>query len=48
LIILRGAAWLSEHAEPPYTPRWIGKSLYAPNLVVRSAILSALVLADQG
>ncbi len=45
--ILRGAAWLRERAEPPYTPLWIGKSLYAPNLVVRSAILSALVLADQ-
>jgi halimadienyl-diphosphate synthase len=41
----RGAAWLAEHAEPPYPPLWIGKSLYTPNLVVRSAILSALMLA---
>jgi halimadienyl-diphosphate synthase len=43
----RGAAWLAQHAEPPYAPLWIGKSLYAPNLVVRSAILSALMLAEQ-
>jgi len=43
-----GARWLAEHAEGPYTPLWIGKSLYSPNLVVRSAILSALILADQG
>ncbi len=41
------AAWLQEHSEAPYPPLWIGKCLYCPELVVRSAILSALVLATQ-
>lgn len=41
----RGAAWLEGHAEPPYPPLWVGKCLYCPTLVVRSAILSALALA---
>ncbi|MBN1284445.1 MAG: cyclase [Anaerolineae bacterium] len=45
--LIRGAAWLAEHAEPPYPPLWIGKCLYYPSLVVRSAILSALILAEQ-
>jgi halimadienyl-diphosphate synthase len=40
----RGTAWLLEHTEPPYPPLWIGKCLYSPTLVVRSAILSALML----
>jgi halimadienyl-diphosphate synthase len=40
----RGAAWLTSHADPPYPPLWIGKCLYSPVLVVRSAILSALML----
>ena len=44
----RGAAWLAEHAEPPYPPLWIGKCLYCPELMVRSATLSALMLAAQG
>lgn len=43
----RGAAWLAEHAEPPYPPLWIGKSLYCPEVVARSAILSALILVAQ-
>ena len=43
----RGAAWLADHAEPPYPPLWIGKCLYCPVLVVRSAILSALMLVTQ-
>jgi halimadienyl-diphosphate synthase len=40
-----GAAWLAGHMDPPYHPLWIGKCLYCPVLVVRSAILSALMLA---
>jgi halimadienyl-diphosphate synthase len=40
----RGAVWLAEHIDPPYPPLWIGKCLYCPVRVVRSAILSALVL----
>jgi hypothetical protein len=47
-VIERGATWLEQHAEPPYEPLWIGKSLYAPVLVVRSAILSGLALAREG
>jgi len=46
-VIERGAAWLQERAEPPYVPLWIGKSLYAPVLVVRSAILDALALVQE-
>jgi halimadienyl-diphosphate synthase len=46
-VLKRGTAWLVEHAEPPYPPLWIGKCLYCPVLVVRSAVLSALMLAAQ-
>lgn len=46
--IRRGAAWLQGNSEPPYPPLWIGKGLYAPDLVVRSAILSALLIAGKG
>ncbi len=45
-ILKRGAAWLVGHADPPYPPLWIGKSLYCPVWVVRSAILSALWMAE--
>jgi halimadienyl-diphosphate synthase len=47
-VLQRGAAWLADRTDPPYPPLWIGKSLYTPVLVVRSAILSALVLVEQG
>ena len=40
----RGARWLHEHLDPPYPPLWIGKCLYSPFLVIRSAILSALLM----
>jgi halimadienyl-diphosphate synthase len=46
-VLRRGAAWLRENTELPYAPLWIGKCLYCPELVVRSAILSALALVDQ-
>lgn len=39
-----GAIWLKDHTELPYPPLWIGKCLYSSTLVVRSAILSALML----
>ena len=45
--IKRGLAWLEEHAEPSYEPLWIGKALYAPRLVVRATILSAIALARE-
>jgi hypothetical protein len=43
----RGRAWLIRHMETPYPPLWIGKCLYCPELVVESAILSALILAER-
>lgn len=46
-ILKRGAVWLQEHMEDPYPWLWIGKSLYCPELVVESAILSALMLVEQ-
>jgi halimadienyl-diphosphate synthase len=46
-VLKRGTAWLADHMEPPYPPLWIGKCLYCPVLVVRSAILSALMLVAQ-
>jgi halimadienyl-diphosphate synthase len=46
-VLRRGAAWLDGRTEPPYTLLWIGKSLYAPILVIRSAILSALRLVTE-
>ncbi len=46
-VLRRGRAWLLGHAEPPYPPLWIGKSLYCPILVVRSAVLSALALTQE-
>jgi halimadienyl-diphosphate synthase len=44
----RGAAWLRAHLDEPTPPLWIGKCLYCPVLVVRSAMLSALLLVAQG
>jgi halimadienyl-diphosphate synthase len=46
-VLERGAAWLVEHMDAPYPPLWIGKCLYCPVLVVRSSILSALMLVSQ-
>ena len=46
-VIKKGLAWLNNHMDPPYPPLWIGKCLYTPTLVVRSAILSALALGNR-
>ncbi len=45
-VLQRGQEWLIHHLDLPYPPLWIGKCLYCPELVVRSAILSALTLAE--
>jgi halimadienyl-diphosphate synthase len=45
-VLKKGAGWLTENLDKPYPPLWIGKCLYSPNLVIRSAIISALALAD--
>lgn len=45
-ILQRGLTSLEEsYHEKQYPALWIGKCLYAPDLVIRSAILSAIVLA---
>jgi halimadienyl-diphosphate synthase len=41
-----GARWLQEHMDQPYPPLWIGKCLYNPRLVIHSAVISALALAQ--
>jgi halimadienyl-diphosphate synthase len=46
-ILKQGSDWLREHIDDPYPWFWIGKSLYCPELVVESAILSALMLVEQ-
>ena len=45
--IRQGAEWLKENSAPPYPRLWIGKTLYTPTLVNRSAIISALMLAQE-
>jgi halimadienyl-diphosphate synthase len=36
--------WLERHCEPPYPWLWIGKTLYYPELLIQSVILTALAL----
>jgi halimadienyl-diphosphate synthase len=43
-ILNNGARWLKDNMNSPYPPLWMGKCLYSPHLVVRSAIISALAL----
>ena len=45
-IFKNGARWLQEHMDQPYPPLWIGKCLYNPRLVIRSAVISALALTQ--
>ena len=45
-VIKNGAQWLAEHSSSPYPPLWIGKGLYSADLVVQSAIISALALSE--
>jgi len=40
--VRRALPWLQDHAAPPYPPLWIGKCLYCPEHVIRSAVQSAL------
>lgn len=40
--IEKAIPWLADHFEPPYPPLWVGKGLYCPENVIRSAVLSAL------
>jgi halimadienyl-diphosphate synthase len=43
----RGQSWLIQNSKPPYPPLWIAKSLYCPELIVYSQILSALLLVKK-
>ena len=45
----RGAAYLAEmyESEPDYPPMWIEKCLYAPYDIIKSAILSTLILHEE-
>jgi len=45
-VFKNGARWLNEHMDQPYPPLWIGKCLYNPHLVIRSAVISALALTQ--
>jgi halimadienyl-diphosphate synthase len=45
-VLKNGVRWLKEHMDEPYPPLWIGKCLYNPRLVIRSAVISALTLAQ--
>ena len=44
-VFRNGVRWLEDHIDPPYPPLWIGKCLYNPRLVIRSAVISAMALA---
>ncbi len=46
-VLARGSAWLQEHYQQSYHSLWIGKCLYQPTRVIRSAALSALALCGQ-
>ena len=46
-VFRNGASWLQENLDPPYPPLWIGKCLYNPRLVIRSAVISALELVSK-
>lgn len=43
----RAARYLNEFGDEPVTPMWIGKTLYGPTQVVRSAVLSAQILLER-
>ncbi|HAV77368.1 MAG TPA: cyclase, partial [Anaerolineae bacterium] len=45
-VMMNGARWLKENIDKPYPPLWIGKCLYSPQLVVRSAVVSAMTLTS--
>jgi halimadienyl-diphosphate synthase len=46
-VIEKGVQYLEKNIDAPYQPLWIGKGLYSAGNVVRSAILSALALAEE-
>jgi len=45
--IKKARNWLARNSHPPYPPLWIGKSLFYPEILVKSSIVSALTLAEE-
>jgi halimadienyl-diphosphate synthase len=45
--VKKSISCLADHGKPPCAPLWIGKSLCGPELALRSAILGALMLAQE-
>lgn len=45
--IYRALEWLRQNYEKPFPSLWIGKALYCPKFVVKSSILSAMVLGSE-
>jgi halimadienyl-diphosphate synthase len=45
-VLQQGKVWLVDHMDEKYPPLWPGKCLYCPDLIVRSAVLSALKLVE--
>jgi hypothetical protein len=43
----RAAAYLNETEAEPVIPMWVGKTLYGPTQVIRSAVLSAQILLSR-
>ena len=46
-ILNKGLDWLIQNMHHPYPPLWMAKCLYSPTLVVRSTIMSVLMLAKE-
>ncbi|RJP47906.1 MAG: cyclase [Anaerolineaceae bacterium] len=46
-IIVKGVRWIQKHQDNPFELFWIGKGLYGGELIIRSVILSALLLAEE-
>ena len=46
-ILARGLNWLLAHSNEEYPPMWVGKCLFCPQDVVRAAILSTMISAEQ-
>lgn len=45
-VLKRAKIWLEDHSSLIYPRLWIAKCLYCPELIVRSTIMSALLLLD--
>lgn len=43
----KGASWLKKNANPPYPWLWIGKTLYHPELIIKSVLYTTLALLEE-